>query len=137
MSSKENLALVSAESQSSKEESSPICGSETGFTSSKTHNGASSESSNGTIDDAFPDYGLRNVERSGDRISDRASASFKEQPCQESVSANSRGSLDAADKVDDSINNGLPSIGAEDIHSSSVPRRFGNLSSVAKNHKNQ
>lgn len=65
MSSIENLVLVSAESQSSKEESSSIYGSETGFTSSKTDNGASSEGSNGTIEDAFPDYGLRNVERSG------------------------------------------------------------------------
>ncbi|KAK9273373.1 hypothetical protein L1049_018183 [Liquidambar formosana] len=158
MSSLENLAPVSAESQSSKESSS-IFGSETGFTGSKTDNGASSESSNDTIQDAFGNYGLRNVERSSrgkclsesseldpqrvdanctgmencrDRNSDRASTSFKEQPSQESVSANSRGSLDAADKVDDSMDNGLPSICAEDIRSSSVPRGLGNLGSVGE-----
>ncbi|CAK9171984.1 unnamed protein product [Ilex paraguariensis] len=153
ISSLENLPPVSDESWSSIAETS-IFGSETGVTSSKTESGDSSEISDGTIDHASVEYGLRNAESNShetclsnskesvscqvssdclskdaylDKGSNTASTSYKEQPYQDSVSANTRISLVAGVGAYDSVFEGASINCLEDTNTSSAAREGADL----------
>ncbi|KAF8400571.1 hypothetical protein HHK36_013870 [Tetracentron sinense] len=142
--------------QSSTKESSSILGSETKCSRSKTENGASSDSSNGTIEDTAIEFGSKSVEtsKSGkylseskelvlhpvnadsspvesywERTSDIASTSSRERQSPELVSENVRASLDVVVEVDDSHKEGRSHICPDGICSSSTPpAELGNWS---------
>ncbi|KAL7233797.1 hypothetical protein ACSBR1_017415 [Camellia fascicularis] len=157
ISSVENLAPVSDQSRSSREESSAIFGSETRFNASETEVGASSGSSMGSFEDNFVEHRLRNIEacRSKasvstqvnanancncngaylDKNSPTASTSHEEQPHLELISANSSIGFDAAAETDNSANTTVSLICPEDRHSSFVAQENPHGHSV-ENHEN-
>ncbi|XP_059651682.1 uncharacterized protein LOC132299206 [Cornus florida] len=146
VSSVENLARVSDEPSSSREESS-VFGSETAFIGSKTDVGSSSESSDSSIEDNSAGNVLRNAEMSREekrlleskelvshqlnaccscneaclkRNTDTASTSYEEQPYLEPVSTNAGVMSDAEAEADNSMNGSASLNCPDDLNSTNV-----------------